>query len=137
MLLDGPRWIGMNRDWRVFAINQEAVERVGLFDTNFHPIYCEDCDYERRCTLGGVSWGFIDGAAKHVGSVSWQDSAQAKRENTRTYVENLAYYIRKWGGRPRGGETFATPFDEGGPLDRFPIDIDRLARLEWQHGWGD
>ena len=131
MLIPGPRWIGMNGDWRVFGINRVAVETVGWFDTNFHPIYCEDCDYERRCTLGGVTWGYIFGTTTHTGSVSWQDHDLARRENNRTYAENRAYYERKWGGPPRGGERFATPFDEGGSLDRFPIDLARIDRLDW------
>lgn len=40
--------------WSAFAIGDDVVGRVGLFDEGFHPAYFEDTDYEMRCRLAGV-----------------------------------------------------------------------------------
>lgn len=126
----GPRWVGMNGDWRVMGLTREAVETVGFFDENYHPIYCEDVDYERRCTLAGVPWYFIEGGATHVGSASIRDPRYAKA-NQRTYPANVAYHVAKWGGPPRGGERFTTPFDSGASVREWTLDLSRLRDLSW------
>lgn len=127
----GARWVGLCGDWRAFGINAECIDRVGWYDENYFPIYCEDADYEWRCTVMGVPWSFIDGTSSHVGSVSWRSDAANARSNARTYPENVAYYEAKWGGRPRGGERFTSPHDRGGSVADWRLDLDRLRRLRW------
>jgi GT2 family glycosyltransferase len=127
----GPRWVGVNGDWRVFGLSFEAVQMAGLFDENHHPIYLEDCDYERRCDLVGVPRYFIDGGSTHVGSAAYRSDERYARANARTYPENVAYYRAKWGGGPRGGERFATPFDSGSSVAAWSLDINRLRDLAW------
>ena len=131
MAKGGSRWVGMNGDWRLMGLSFEAVERVGLFDGNYFPIYCEDADYERRCSLAGVPWYFIDGGATHVGSAAINSDIRYARANARTYPANLAYYQRKWGGGHRGGERFTTPFDSGASVASWTLDIRRLRSLAW------
>lgn len=111
----GPRWVGMNGDWRVFGINAECIDTVGWFDERYVPCYGEDVDYERRCTLAGVPWYFIDGGATHAGSASIREPRYGAR-NAVTWPANLAYHVAKWGGGFRGGETFTTPFDGHPPV---------------------
>jgi GT2 family glycosyltransferase len=125
----GPRWVGMNGDWRVMGLTREAVETVGWFDENYHPIYCEDADYERRCTLAGVPWYFIPGGATHVGSATIRDPRYGQA-NARTYPDNVAYHRAKWGGGPRA-EVYTTPFDQGGSVADWRLDLDRLRRNAW------
>jgi GT2 family glycosyltransferase len=124
------RWVGINGDWRLMGLTSEAVERVGFFDENFHPIYCEDADYEYRCDLAGVERYFIDGTTTHVVSATIEDPAY-RAKNARTYPENRAYYRAKWGGDLRGGETFTSPFDRGGHVGDWRLDITRLRSLSW------
>ncbi len=122
-------WTGIT-DWRVFKLTAETVERVGFWDESFAPVYCEDADYEYRCTLAGVRWGFIQGETTHVGSVCLQDHAG---DNARTYPENVRHYIDKWGGMLRGGERFTTPFDRGGSVaDGLGPDLSRLRAQAWR-----
>lgn len=123
-------WLGVNGDWRLMAIKAETVERVGLFDTNFHPIYCEDADYEYRCRLAGIQYGFIRGTTSHVRSATIQEARFAQR-NARTYPANVAYYQEKWGGPLRGGERFATPFDRGGSVADWTLDFRRVRDQGW------
>jgi GT2 family glycosyltransferase len=40
--------------WACFALHDEAVQQVGLFDEGLYPAYFEDCDYERRLRAAGV-----------------------------------------------------------------------------------
>jgi GT2 family glycosyltransferase len=124
------RWVGINGDWRLMGLTAEAVERVGFFDENFHPIYCEDADYEYRCDLAGVERYFIDGTTTHVVSATIEDPAY-RAKNARTYPENRAYYRAKWGGDLRGGERFVTPFDRGGSVRDWTLDLGRLRSLSW------
>jgi GT2 family glycosyltransferase len=116
-----------------FAINRACVEKVGLFDENFHPIYCEDADYEYRCKLAGVEIVDVESGTKHLegGSVTFRTDRQYADRNARTYPENVAYFEAKWGGPLRGGEKFMSPFDGGGPVDEWTLDVSRLRDLAW------
>jgi hypothetical protein len=109
----------------LFAITRECIERVGWFDENFYPAYCEDCDYSWRMKLAGVSAGGIGMseqiAGTHEGSstlraleAAEQDAVVRKGEQ-----ENQAYYREKWGGAP-GAEVFKRPFD-GHPPRRWRL----------------
>ena len=129
-VMTGARWVGINGDWRAFGLTSAAVERIGLWDENFFPAYCEDADYEYRCTLGGVEWGFIGGDTTHAGSTTIQEAHYARR-NAATYPSNVAYYQAKWGGPLRGGERFTTPFDRGGSVADWALDIGRLRDNAW------
>lgn len=128
---DEPRWVGVNGDWRLMGLSCEAVEAVGLFDENYHPCYFEDADYERRCDLAGVPRYFISGGSTHVGSATIRDPRYGEM-NARTYPANRAYYRAKWGGELRGGETFTSPFNRGGPVSEWSLDIDRLRDNDWE-----
>lgn len=128
----GPRWVGINGDWRVFGLSAEAVEKVGFFDEGgFVPIYCEDADYEYRCSLAGIPWYFLHGGSTHVGSVSYRSDERNGQHNARTYPANVAYYRQKWGGSPRSGECFTTPFNAGGHLGDWRLRLDRLRDNAW------
>ena len=86
-----------------FAISRKTVERIGWFDENFWPAYCEDCDYSRRCDLAGVTRRNVPGAVvEHLGSMTLKSGAKLP--------DVRPYYIEKWGGLP-GHERFAVPFN--------------------------
>lgn len=114
-------WVGI-RDWRVFGITAETVERVGWFDPWFYPCYCEDADYERRCTLAGVRWGFIEGETSHVGSAIIRESREYARANQRSYPRNVEHYCEKWDvssvRAPGGAQSPRHPEDTLPPLSR-------------------
>jgi len=40
--------------WACFALHDETVQHVGLFDEAFYPAYWEDIDYERRVRSAGI-----------------------------------------------------------------------------------
>lgn len=124
-----PGWVGIT-DWRVFTIDAETIDRAGFWDENFQN-YCSDADYERRCALAGADWRVIPGNTSHVGSVCWIGDQRGQANNARTYPIERAYYRAKWGGEPRGGEVFTTPFASGASVAAWQLDRQRLADLRW------
>lgn len=122
-----------------FRIDRDVVDRVGLFDTGYFPVYWEDADYRYRCRLAGVDvieWsrgptaivderdvashtGIVHGKPASVPYQGWEGERQAEFRSA--LERNRLRYVAKWGGEP-GGERFATPFGEG------RSDDDRVGR---------
>lgn len=115
-------------EFAAFGIPGDVIDRLGWFDEDFHPIYCEDTDYRRRAILGGVSIVDIGGSSVHAGSVSYRGEHRA--DNARTYPANVAYYIEKWGGWI-GQEIHSTPFGLDVPLGYWRLDRERLSTQAW------
>lgn len=121
--------------WRfgAFGLNRACLDVAGWFDENFHPIYCEDADYEYRCILAGVP--IIDlpygGHEQDGGSVTYRSDPALAARNALTYPANRAYYEDKWGGPLRGGERFTTPFNAGGSWRDWTLDPARLREQGW------
>lgn len=133
MLTDEPAVRCLFR-FGAFGINLEAVRKVGWFDENFHPIYCEDADYEYRLRLAGYPDRDIPTSmTEHAegGSVTYRSDPELAARNRATYPSNVDYYRRKWGGSLRGGEAFATPFNRGGSIRDWTLEIDRLRDNDW------
>lgn len=125
----GPRWVGVT-DWRLFGLNFECVEKVGLWDPNFHPAFVEDVDYDYRCHLSGVPYYQIPGTTTHLTSTSLTEP-RYNNANNRSYPANVRYYARKWGGALRGHETFTTPFNSGASVATWTLDLRRLRDNDW------
>lgn len=130
-LCDEPGgWVGVNDDWRAFRIEAGTIHVVGFFDENYHPIYCEDADYERRCDLAGIDWHFISGGSTHAGSATIQEP-RYRDANARTYPSNVAYYETKWGVGVRMPGGYLSPFDRGGHVGDWRLDLSRLRANSW------
>lgn len=113
-----------------FGLSRECVRRVGLFDENFIPAYCEDADYEWRCRLAGVEIVALPANLRHDTSATLTER-ELRMQNSRTYNANRAYYARKWGGELRGGETHTSPFGEGGRITDTTLDFERVVEFHW------
>ena len=81
--------------WSAFAIGENVVRRVGLFDEGFHPAYFEDNDYARRCADEIVRPAPIP--VQHTNS-STLAAANYGEKNNRTYASNLDYFQGGGGG---------------------------------------
>jgi len=104
------RWLP-SHGYSCFAVNPVAVEKIGVFDENFFPCYCEDQDYAYRASLAGLHEENCSGTKIwHGGSDTIYSDPALSRQNRFTQVRNLEYYIRKWGG-VGGQERFTHPFD--------------------------
>jgi len=95
-----------------FAINPIAVEKLGCFDENIFPAYCEDQDYARRAKLSALhEENCPDTNLTHAGSNSVLSDTFLSRQNAVTHKLNRAYYRRKWGG-DGDHETYPYPFND-------------------------
>ena len=112
--------------YSLFGVTQTGLSTIGYFDQNFFPLYGEDCDYDRRIKLSGLSpghcdFGGRDDAVYHVGSAHIRDARGS--DGTRILGQalscqelNNAYFYRKWGldiakhSTPEEG--YQTPFND-------------------------
>lgn len=114
-------------EFGAFALNPAAVDKVGWFDENLHPMYFEDNDYKRRMMLRGVPYLKVDGKTRHDNSSTINSDQRLALRNQDTFGLNAAYYLEKWGGPP-GREQFTVPFDGAGER---PVSRARLASQAW------
>ena len=114
-----------------FGVSRETINRAGWFDENFHPAYFEDNDFQYRCDLSGVRSSNLPAGLTHKISSTIANHTNYRDENYRTFPHNSDYYIRKWGGSPQH-EKFTTPFDLGGDIRDWHLDIDRLSGQSWK-----
>lgn len=100
--------------WCAFALGEDVVRDVGLFDEALHPAYFEDNDYERRCHAANVP-------ILRTSIEVWHDNSSTLAagytdRNRATFAQNDAYYRDK---------VTAGDYGEG----RWTLD--RRRRLSW------
>jgi GT2 family glycosyltransferase len=61
-------FIGCNPDWSGIVLGEGLVEKVGLYDERFYPLYFDDNDYERRITNAGIPINRIPAVVHHENS---------------------------------------------------------------------
>jgi GT2 family glycosyltransferase len=83
-----------------FAIGEDTVQRVGLFDEGFHPAYFEDNDYEMRCAVEGVKVKRSTIPVVHHNSSTLGYFGEI---NNRTYSSNAEYMNHKRSNPGPGG----------------------------------
>lgn len=91
------------------AMNTEAIEDVGLWDTFFSGYY-SDNDWYRRLELAGYEKINTAIQVNHLGSQTIRSDEKLAFMNSVTFPLYAEYYRRKWGNDP-GRETFTKPFD--------------------------
>ena len=94
LLVDSPQ------PYCAFALSEDAVQRVGLFDEGFHPAYFEDNDYELRCVVAGVKVKRSTIPVVHHNSSTVGYFGEI---NNRTYASNAEYMDRKRSNSGPGG----------------------------------
>jgi GT2 family glycosyltransferase len=83
-----------------FAVGEDVVQRVGLFDEAFHPAYFEDNDYELRCAIEGVKVRRSTIPIVHHNSSTIGYFGEI---NNRTYASNAEYMNGKRSNPGPGG----------------------------------
>ena len=99
--------------WQSFAIGEEVVRKIGLFDESIYPIYFEDNDYMRRAELAGIEIEKIEIPLAHDNSSTINSDNNYKVQNNRTFASNQHYFESK------------NPADEG------RWDLDRRRANNW------
>jgi GT2 family glycosyltransferase len=114
-----------------FAITRHTLNAIGWFDEAIHPAYNEDIDFMRRADLAGLPRVEVGFTGSHVGSATIMSDPMLRSINGVTHSANDYYYTQKWGGHKLGGETYSTPFNRGGHLGDWRLDIERLRSQAW------
>jgi hypothetical protein len=81
--------------WHTFAIGQKIVEKIGLFDEGFYPIYCEDNDFERRAKNLNLGITYLNLQGGHENSATIESDNYYKEKNDITFENNKEYFYRK------------------------------------------
>jgi len=80
-------------EWSAVAFGQGMIEKVGLYDENFYPLYFDDNDLERRIDFHGVKKNYIDAKVFHDNSSTLK--AGFETANSKTYIANQQRYTKK------------------------------------------
>jgi len=84
--------------WQTFAIGEEAVRRIGLFDENLYPIYFEDNDYTKRAEQNNIPVVYLDIPVTHDNSSTINSDPKLAQANGRTFSNNQHYFDTKLEG---------------------------------------
>jgi GT2 family glycosyltransferase len=84
--------------WQTFAIGEDAVRRIGLFDENLYPIYFEDNDYMKRAESAGITISYLDIPVTHDNSSTISSDPKLAQANNRTFADNQNYFDTKLEG---------------------------------------
>lgn len=79
--------------WSAFVLGEDVVDKIGLFDPAYYPLYFCDNDYEWRADLAGIPKRYIGAKVHHVNSASKYDGNTAR--NDYTFSRNSALYQHK------------------------------------------
>lgn len=87
------------QEFSAFAITPSVWDRVGLFDANFHPAYCEDLDYaERLRACESVEWITLESLQNALQNANPTASATIASDprlaacNRSTYLLNCLWF---------------------------------------------
>lgn len=128
--MDKEGGVALLGTFSAFGVDRGAIKRAGMFDENFHPAYYEDNDFDYRCRLAGVPMAGLPAGLTHDISSTLQSSPSFRAGNMRSFPQNGDYFVRKWGGTPYH-EVYTTPFNAGGDIRSWQLDVDRLAAQRW------
>ena len=99
--------------YQTFAVGEEIVKTIGLFDEGLHPIYFEDNDFERRIDKAGLRVDRLPLQLGHDNSSTINSDAKLSERNQFTFANNEKYFRNK---------VDANRFDEG----RWQLEIRRV-----------
>jgi GT2 family glycosyltransferase len=86
-------------DWCAYIIPKKTYVKVGKFDENFYPAYCEDCDYHLRMKKKGLALFKTPFLIPKV----YRASMTMEKDPQGFYKANhnsLQYFKKKWGKYP-------------------------------------
>jgi len=99
--------------YQTFAVGEEIVKCIGLFDESLHPIYFEDNDYELRLGKAGLRVDHLPLQLGHDNSSTINSDVKLSERNQVTFANNRKYFESK---------VDAGRFDEG----RWDLQIRRV-----------
>lgn len=101
--------------WSCFIVGWQVIERIGFFDENCHPAYCEDNIATFRATAKNIEMEKTHIPVRHDNSSSIADVRYAQQNNL-TFDSNVAY-----------AKQIMDTFDP----EPVPIKLSRLRNQAW------
>ncbi len=103
----------------LFLIKDWVVQKLGLFDENFYPAYCEDADYIMKIHNNNIPKDFCELLYYHGESTEYYETgSQTKKEDPYLHdrleevnLINFEYMNEKWGPDWRTVWPYKTPFN--------------------------
>lgn len=81
--------------YQTFAVGEEVVKSIGLFDESLHPIYFEDNDFERRMNKAGLRVDRLPLQLGHDNSSTINSDVKFSLRNEVTFRNNKKYFDQK------------------------------------------
>ena len=81
--------------YQTFAVGEEIVKSIGLFDEGLHPIYFEDNDFERRINHAGLRIDRLPLQLEHDNSSTINSDVKLSERNQVTFRNNQKYFNQK------------------------------------------
>jgi GT2 family glycosyltransferase len=81
--------------YQTFAVGEEVVKSIGLFDEGLHPIYFEDNDFERRMNKAGLRVDRLPLQLGHDNSSTINSDVKFSLRNEVTFRNNRNYFDKK------------------------------------------
>ena len=81
--------------YQTFAVGEDIVNTIGLFDEGLHPIYFEDNDYERRIAYAGLRVDRLPLQLGHDNSSTINSDVKFSMRNEVTFRNNQKYFENK------------------------------------------
>jgi GT2 family glycosyltransferase len=91
--------------WQAFALGDEAVASIGLFDESLFPAYFEDNDYTRRAEFVGVNIRLANIKVRHDNSSTIKAGYMEKNANT--FFANQRLYQAKVDSKDYSAGTYS------------------------------
>ena len=93
---DKFNFVRVNPKWSCVIPTEGSVEKAGLWDEAFHPVYYDDDDYQWRMEELGVEFNTIGAVVHHDNSSTLKSGYQDK--NTLTFERNRSLLLNKQAG---------------------------------------
>lgn len=87
---DALNFVDITPAWSCVVFGEGMVEKVGLYDERFYPLYFDDNDLERRVDQAEVPKNFIQARVFHENSSTLNSGFQA--QNSRSFMANHTLY---------------------------------------------
>jgi GT2 family glycosyltransferase len=81
--------------YQTFAVGEEIVKSIGLFDEGLHPIYFEDNDFQRRMNRAGLRVDLLPLQLGHDNSSTINSDVKFSLRNEVTFRNNRNYFDKK------------------------------------------
>lgn len=86
-------FLEINTRWSAVVFGEGMIERTGLYDERFYPLYFDDNDLERRVNYHNVPINHISAKVHHDNSSTLQSGYT--EQNNKTYVNNQRLFDQK------------------------------------------